>query len=202
MKSTERRRYFRVDDEVILAWRTLTHDEKEKRMKQFMMGEMEYPDPTRLYLTLESDITAIIQNLNPRQPELASVLKMLNRKINLVARGAPMSASRGSLLEETPQQVNISACGIAFMVEEELKKGQNIQIEMVLVPEQIYILSYGTVIGCELISHHKKNKEDRPYRINVDFVAMREDDMDRLIQHIMQKELEMIKSRKKESGTK
>ncbi len=200
MKSTERRRYFRVDDEVILAWRILTDHEKEKRMQQFSKGEMEYPDPTRLYLTLESDITAIIQNLNPKQPEIASVLKMLNRKINLVARGAPMNASRGSLLEETPQQVNISACGIGFMVEEELKKGQHIQIEMVLMPEKIYILSYGTVIACEHISHSKKN--DKPYRINVDFAAMREDDMDRLIQHIMQKELEMIRSRKKESGAK
>lgn len=194
MKAKERRRYFRVDDEVILAWRILSPEEIEKRLQHFMQGEIEAPDATRLYLKLESDITLLLNQLKGKEPEIAHIIQLLNRKLNLFARGAPVGTTQQSILDEQTQSVNISACGIAFMSEEKLIAGSDIQIEMVLLPEKSYILSYGTVIGCE--KNDSKHSE-RPYRVNVDFVAMRETDVDKLIQHIMQREMQMLKQRKK-----
>lgn len=193
MQQQERRRYFRIDDEVILAWRELTTEEKNRRLQEFMLGEIEYPDIGRLYLSLESDINSLIQELSPRDSRLARVAQLLNRKINLIARGGPLNATQRTLLDEPAQPVNISACGVAFMTEQNIPLGTDIQIEMILVPEKTYILSYGVVVGSDKVV---KTHTAKPYRVNVDFVAMREDDRDRLIQHIMQKEMEMLKLRR------
>ncbi len=195
MKAIERRRYFRIDDEMIVAWRELSKQEKEKRVEKFSQGEVENPDPTRHFLTLEADITSMIGQLQPRDPLVAQILRLLNRKVNLISRGPLMSAHQTSILDESPQSVNISACGIAFNVEKLIAPKTDLQIELVLVPEGTYVLCYGTVINCETI----KIQSDKPYRINVDFSAIREDDRDKLIQHIMQKELSTLRSRRKTS---
>lgn len=197
MKEKERRRYFRIDDEMILAWRTLTPAEKEKRLAQFDRGEMEYPDPTRLFMSLEADITSLIGDISVREKMVAQVLRLMNRKINLISRGPLMKEHQYSLLDESPQSVNVSACGIAFRVEQALKPGMDIQIELVLVPEGTYVLCYGVVIGCE---KDEKGDNERPYRVNVDFSAIREDDRERLIQHIMQKEMELLQLRRKKGA--
>ncbi|MBN9288323.1 MAG: hypothetical protein BGO43_09235 [Gammaproteobacteria bacterium 39-13] len=193
----ERRRYFRIDDEVILAWRELTSEEKNRRLQQFMLGEIEYPDIGRLYLSLESDINSLVQELMPRESRAARAVQLLNRKINLIARGGPLNATQRTLLDEAPQPVNISACGVAFMVEHAIEESTDLQIEMILVPEKTYILCYGVVVGCDKVA----KTQTKPYRVNIDFVAMREDDRDRLIQHIMQKEMEMLKLRR-QKGTR
>jgi hypothetical protein len=188
MEQTERRRYFRIDDEVILAWRNLTTEEKNMRLQQFMLGEIEYPDATRLYLSLESDINSLVQLLHPKDPQVAKAISLLNRKINLVSRGAPTSATQHTLLEQQAEPVNISACGIAFMADQPLPLWGDIQIEMILIPEKTYILCYGVIVGCEHVA--------KRFRVNVDFVAMREDDRERLIQHIMVKESEGLRNRR------
>ncbi|MBS0287450.1 MAG: PilZ domain-containing protein [Proteobacteria bacterium] len=195
MKEKERRRYFRVDDEMILAWRILDSEEKEKRLAQFDRGEIEYPDPTRLFMTLEADITTLIGQISPREKLIAEVLRLMNRKINLISRGPLMKEHQTSILDERPQSVNVSACGIAFTVEKALKPGTDIQLELVLVPEGTYVLCYGVIIGCEKAQN--KDHDDRPYRVNVDFSAIREDDRDKLIQHIMQKEMALLQMRRK-----
>ncbi len=199
MKSQERRRYFRIDDEMVLAWRVLDKAEKEKRMEQFSNGDLEYPDPTRLFLALEADIATLIGQLSPRDPTVAQILRLMNRKVNLISRGPLMSGHRTSIFDEAPQFVNISACGMAFMVEKSIPVGTDIQVELVLVPEGSYILCYGVVINCEKSA---SATNERHYRANVDFTAIREEDRDRLIQHIMQKELEMLQTRRRQGAKK
>lgn len=199
MEQLERRRYFRIDDEVIFAWRKLSLDEKNRRLQQFMLGEIEYPDIGRLYLSLESDISSLIQELTAHDSRVARALQLLNRKMNLISRAGPISATQRTLLDEKPQVVNISACGMAFMSDEPCEESEDIQVEMILVPEKTYILCYGVVVGCDKTEPSNANDE-KVYRVNVDFVAMREDDRDRLIQHIMQKEMEMLKLRRKKTS--
>ena len=196
MKTTERRRYFRVDDEMILAWCEIDKAEFAKRLKQFSQGEHNYPDPTRMYLMLEADIASLIELIDPRSPQVAQTLRLLNRKVNLLSKGPLMKAHQYSLLDESPQAVNISACGMAFMAEKELKKGADLQVELVLVPENIYMMCYGTVINCEKITK-EAHAADKPYRVNVDFSAIREEDQERLIQHIMQKEITALQIKRK-----
>ncbi len=195
MKATERRRYFRVDDEMILAWCELEKAEFEKRTKQFSQGEQSFPDPTRMYLMLEADIGALIEIIEPRTPQIAQALRLINRKVNLLSKGPLMKAQQYSILDESPQAVNISACGMAFMAEKQIKKGADLQIELVLVPENIYIMCYGTVINCEK-SIKEAHDKDKPYRVNVDFSAIREEDRERLITHIMQKEIAGLQNRR------
>ncbi len=194
----DRRRYFRIEDQVILAWHVLTPHEKAKGLERFERGEIQYPDRAGLFLAMEADLIDIMQNINAKQPELAKALELLNRKINLFARAMPMNDSVDTLLDGKPQTVSISASGLSFTTKETAEPGQDIQLEIVLLPGKLYILCYATVVDCNPLSAAEM-AENTPhqYRLNVDFSTIRDEDVERLVQHIMRKEVEFLRARRK-----
>jgi len=196
----EKRRYFKIEDEMILSCQLLETPEKAKLLEKFERGQVDYPDATGLFLSMESDLYDLVQNLSPRQPEIATAIRLLNRKINLVAKGAPVTGVKQTLLDKDPELVNISACGVVFSSKELMNLGQDVQIELVLLPEEIYILSYGVVVGCEkgtLPLGKSTVASTHPYCVSVDFMVIRQEDTERLIQHIMRREMEMLKARRR-----
>lgn len=191
----ERRRYFRIEDEVILTWRKITLQEKQEGLARIQRGEIDYPDTAGLFLSMEADLLDVIHSL-AKQPEVAQALELLNRKINLFARCIPLNDSVSTLLDEKAQPVSLSASGISFETTEAANKDQDIQLEMVLLPEKIYILCYAAVVDCLPIE--RQTEENLPiYRMNVDFVTIRDEDIERLIQHIMRKEVAFLRARRK-----
>ncbi len=193
----ERRRYFRIEDEVILASHKMTEQEKLKGLERFKKGEVHYPDTVGLFLSMEADLIDALQSISAKQPELAEVLELINRKINLVARKMAVSDSMHTLLDESPQAVSLSASGISFESMIQHKQGDEIQLEMVLLPEKVYIFCFGVVVDCA----PQIQTDDTPvmgaYRVNVDFSTIRDDDTERLVQHIMRKEVEFLRARRK-----
>lgn len=193
----ERRRYFRIEDEIILSWHILTAQEKEKGLERFKRGETHYPDSAGLFLSMEVDLLDAFQTISARQPELAAVLELLNRKINLVARSMTVDESMHTLLDEKAQPVSISASGISFESPIPATQGESIQLEMVLFPGKIYISCFGTIVDCVPLSESESKEPMNAFRINVDFVTIRDDDTERLVQHIMRKEVEFLRARRK-----
>lgn len=194
----ERRRYFRVEDQVILAWHALTPLEKNKGLERFDRGEVHYPDNAGLFLSLEADLLDIMQAISVKQPEIVKAFKLLNRKINLFARTMPMNDSVTTLLDEKAQTVNLSASGLSFTANQNAVQGQDIQLEIVLLPEKLYILCYAIVVDCnELTLAEQEANNMHSYRLNVDFSTIRDEDVERLVQHIMRKEVEFLRARRK-----
>jgi len=189
--SDERRRYFRIEDQIILSWHSITSEEKKQAIERFVRGEMQYPDLAGMYLGLEADLCDTIQAVTAKDPHIANALELINRKLNLFIKKIPLDQSTQTLLDEIPQWVNISASGLSFETPQSKAQGQDLKLEMVLLPEKVYILCYGTVVDCTAI-------ENSPtYRMNVDFETMRDEDTERLVQHIMRKEVEFLRARRK-----
>ncbi len=193
----DRRRYFRIEDEIILAWHALTANEKSKGLERFERGEIHYPDHAGLFLSLEADLIDIIQAIYAKQPQVAKALELLNRKINLFARTMPMNDSVNTLLDEKAQTVSLSASGISFTAAEKVAAGQDIQLEIVLLPEKVYILCYAVVVDCNALASAEEANNMHHYRLNVDFSTIRDEDVERLVQHIMRKEVEFLRARRK-----
>ncbi len=193
----ERRRYFRIEDEIILTWHILTEQEKEKGLERFKRGEIHYPDSAGLFLSMEADLIDAIQNIGIRQPELAEALDLMNRKINLVARTMTVDESMQTLLDERSQPVSISASGISFESPIPATQGDAIQLEMVLLPEKVYIFCFGAIVDCAPLQESESTNMMNLFRLNVDFVTIRDDDTERLVQHIMRKEVEFLRARRK-----
>ncbi|MCS5710349.1 PilZ domain-containing protein [Candidatus Berkiella aquae] len=191
----ERRRYFRIEDEVILTWRKITLQEKEQGLARIQRGEIDYPDTAGLFLSMEADLIDVIHSL-AKQPEMAQAIDLLNRKINLFARCIPLNNSVSTLLDEEAQPVSLSASGISFETNEAVNKDQDIQLEMVLIPERIYILCFAVVVDC-LPIESQTDENAQIYRMNVDFTTIRDEDIERLVQHIMRKEVAFLRARRK-----
>lgn len=193
----ERRRYFRIEDEIILTWHILTAQEKERGLERFKRGEIHYPDSAGLFLSMEADLLDAFQLIRARQPELAEALELLNRKINLVARTVTIDDSKHTLLDERTQPVSISASGLSFESPIPASQGDAIQLEMVLLPEKIYVLCFGIIVDCVPLQESESKDPMNLFRLNVDFVTIRDDDTERLVQHIMRKEVEFLRARRK-----
>lgn len=192
MSSEERRRYFRIDDELIFDWRVIDTQEKQRRTVQLQMNQIDFPDPDRFYLMLESDLNMVIQNLKVHNQECAKALELLNRKLNLIASSQKIGM-RVHLFDKVPQKVNISACGVAFKTDQALQLGQSVLIEMLLMPQKVYIQCLGEVMACDQL-----DKDE--YQVNVDFDVLREEDKEQLIQHIVQKEMGQLQQKRKLEG--
>ncbi len=189
--SDERRRYFRIEDQIILSWQPITPEEKTKGIERFARGEIQYPDLAGMYLGLEADLCDTIQAVSAKDPHIANALELINRKVNLFIKKIPLDQTVQTLLDEMPQFVNISASGLSFEATSSKTQGQDLKLEIVLLPEKIYIFCYAKVVDCIPIENSAN------YRMNVDFVAMRDEDTERLVQHIMRKEVEFLRARRK-----
>ena len=145
---SERRRFFRVDDKAILSCNAVTPEEKKQGIAQLQAGEIQYPDPHRLFLSLESDIQDVIAKLKTRGSEMGLAVELLNRKINLLSKGSVFQGAKNNLLEKHHELVNLSACGIAFFSEQPEPVSLEVQVELILLPSRIYLMAYGAVAGC------------------------------------------------------
>lgn len=198
MQNQERRRYFRVDVDMIISPNLISQADKSKRAQKLLADGSEHPDSHHVFLTLEAQIQEGLAKLSNEHADVRHILDMLNRKLNLISCGGPVADISGSIMDKKPELVNLSACGIAFKSDVPLSMGQAVELEMVLLPEQAYIVAIGEIVICEKkpLSVSSRDVREKPYRISVDFHAMHEEDMERIVQHIMRKESQLLKARR------
>ncbi len=185
----ERRRYFRIDDEIILIFKEV--------------GQGAIPDPENFkneeildafslssaldFLTQESRVQ--LKKLERRQPEAADVIKNLERKIDLIAQTLLVNETQPS--DRSTQKVNISAAGIAFDADSALEPDAVIQLKMILPPSLVALMTYGKVVYCKTNS----NEASFGHRIGVDFLSLGEQDRELLIRYIVKRQIQQIKNR-------
>lgn len=170
----ERRRYFRLDDEVVLDFEPISQDEV-KRWKSRQR------DQRNELAELERDISALLHRLQSHNPVVAGLCDLLNRKLNLLT--SPLSPDRKPELTETEirTRVNLSACGMAFHTTEPLSESDNLRLQMQLKPSNVPVTLMGTIVGVE-----HTGDPDAPYLVRVDFEGLREAEQEILIHHLFQ----------------
>lgn len=196
----ERRRYFRIEDEVLFNCSILSDEEKKTQMDRLKSGDDLCPDLYHTFLMLESDILDLIKKAKKENPLLAQAIEILNRKINVISKGPPSKqAQQKSLYDTEPQHINLSGCGLAFMSPQEMQEKTFLQLEVVLLPGNQYILCIGEVVSCEKVplSPHLQHSSEKPFRVGVNFIAIRPDDTEKIIQHVIKREAEALRDSKR-----
>src|SRR5690606_34257372 len=128
----ERRRYFRIEDEIILFFREIAPDEipDNRSPREFPLDSFALSASLDL-LTQES--RKLLRRVERDSPEIGDFLKVLERKIDLIAR--TFLNYEANLPEQCPQRVNLSASGLSFDVDKPCAAGKVLEIKMVLQPE-------------------------------------------------------------------
>ncbi len=184
-RPAERRRFCRIDDDIILRYRVLGMQETPADIEN-----LDVCLPNRL--TLSSTFASTTQQMQPllakireQSLEVAEYLRLIDRKLDLVARAFLLQEI--NVEEEPICRVNLSAGGIGFYEQNPLATGTTLEMELILLPSYVGILAYGKVAYRK---HEPAVVAGLPFRIGVEFCKLRERDRDLIAKHVLTRESE------------
>ncbi len=180
----ERRRFFRIDDSLGVAWRLLSEEELQSNASQ----DQRPMDVYSLLGSLENKIEHCLGQYRIKDPAAAELFDLLNQKINCVVNQMEAESIIVQKMAHRLQEVNISACGLGFHVDSELGPGDKLLLDFVLHPSSVHITCYGTVIACEATT------EADTFYTRVDFSNITEADQEMLIQHLVKRQGTLMRS--------
>lgn len=189
-QTEDRRRFFRIDDEVNLFYKKI--DEKLVHEPHHVSDNILNSCSLSTALEMVSqESAALLHRLDKTLPDVAEYLRIIETKIDLLGQAIMMQGLQ--LKENDTRNVNISATGIAFNCEDELKQGDYLEIKLLLLSSMAVIVTYGKVIYCK---HSQANDSRYPYFIGVDFINMKDEDREMLIKYVVKKQLQQIRDKK------
>ncbi len=177
----ERREYFRVDDAVRLSLRPVPPDEAEDLAGLLDRNLADGFTIMSSLAAVTAEMVVSMRRIENSDPDVAAYLKALDRKIEILGRA--FIASESELAEQPAHPVNLSAGGMAALVDECYETGQVVEIRMLLFPSFTGVLMYGTVVACEPVEGDAGS--GYRHRVRLAFTHLREQDRDLIIRHVL-----------------
>lgn len=172
----DRREYYRIEDTLALEFRPLREDEIQS-------GEVLQDDSALFNLLSDLHLTDfesqhLLRHINERDRPLASYLKVMNKRIDLIAQ-----ALTQSLLSEIgpARRVTLSEGGINFRDARPLHVGQDLALKIILLPHGLGLLLRAKVTHCQ-------KQAEGDYEIGTEFEMLGDAPRQLLARHILQRQ--------------
>ena len=182
----ERRRYYRIEDRVTLTYRIVSAQDYQALMEPGHEPRAEEYSIAGTFAQLNRQTESLLRRIKETDPDIGRYLASLNDKLDLLARSLAMEASE--LADESPQLVDLSAVGIAFSHQTELPPTTLLELKLLLFPSLVTVHALARVVRCA----PGKNG----FRIAVEFDYLADSDRELLIQHILHKESDLLRTRR------
>jgi len=189
---TERRRYYRIDDNAMLSYQVVPPEQVERTLARFRTGPSDRFSLSASYVGNDIAMTETLSRIRAEQPLVATYLEGLERKMNLLAH---LVMTMNDDFDDYPtRRVNLSGGGVAFDIEQKISAGTIIEIKLVLLPSYRGILTYGTAIHCQ---NDEKNNHDPlfPWRVALSFSHIRETDRELIVRHVLHQQAVWLRQR-------
>ncbi|MCG6864418.1 MAG: PilZ domain-containing protein [Thiogranum sp.] len=192
--SDERREYFRIADEIALDYRLLKDEEVDGLLERMRSRLMDRFTAASSFAATTRQMAHLIHKVQTESPELARCLQAIDQKLNMIAQ---LFVSEQMALDDQPtREVSLSAGGVAFRAQHELRTDSLLELRMVLFPSMIGILTISRVIHCERMDD---GNSQFPWQVAVEYEHLRETDRELLVRHIMSKETEQLRAQRSEN---
>ena len=177
--NNDQRNYFRITDTATLEYVLISQDKVggSHRPESFFSSSAEFWLLRELQ-SIEHDNSHLLTSISERDREIASYLKSINRKIDLLA--STLLEQNHESEESLPQEISLSEGGLAFFTDTELTLKQTMAIKLTLTPSNIGMMLFGYVV--KNVFHEDEQK----FRTSVSFISLQESDRHLLARHIMQ----------------
>lgn len=184
----ERRRFFRIDDEVYLEYEQISEEEYLKAPEELAQIQQSSFGLSADFATLNYEYNPILNSIRNTAPEIAQYFDFINRKLDSLSHY--LLEEQIQCEEANKQIVNISASGIAFNSTESIANNQPLRLRIVLLPEKVGIMVFGRAQSCN-------NREDSSTanHICVDFEHIRYDDQELMIKHNLNKQMQQLRQK-------
>lgn len=191
---SEQNTSFRIRDSLIVSYEKINEEAYMKGIAELKMANSSVLPEQSDIEKIDTQLFRIIEQGKIENFEIVQGLELLNNKINLLAqRLALRDNSRRDLTNRKPQPVSISTLGMKLGCDENIEKDTPLQIRLLLLPNYIYIPVYGEAVACR---EDIESFPPYPYRLTIRFDFMREEDQDKLIQHMLRKQSEYLRQKR------
>lgn len=143
----ERRRHFRVQDQVLLDYDVVSDAEMRGALRHIALVDSAELCATTTLRRLETELQEALEVLQKGDKDLARCLDLLNNKLNTMTGLIPSATNIDpALANREVRNCSLSASGIAFASREELQPGSNLCLRMVVLPNYHHIIAYGEIV--------------------------------------------------------
>ena len=185
--AAERRRFFRIDDEVALALLPVGAADEDARIDDFWQNQHAYSIRNNYNFQIEQHI-ADFNRIEKRMPELARYLRVLERQIDRITEKLAVGDD-DALLDR--KRVNISAQGLLYRVDDPPSAGALAELTLKLLPSGLRLVIMARVVQVEA---EDDDESDGAYRVALDFEHLHEADREILVKHIHGRQMDSLSS--------
>jgi hypothetical protein len=191
-QDSERRRFFRIDDEVGLEYQQVSEEEYKNAPEELAKTKQSTFSLSADFATLNNEYNPALNSIRGSHPEIAQYLELLNNKIDAI--GAQLLTEEIDNLDEKTCLVNLSASGIAFKCSDKLADNQPVKLRIILLPEKIGVVIYGRVQD-----RLRSTEQKQQGIVCIDFEHILYDDQELMIKHNLNKQMLLLRKRNEEN---
>ncbi|MBK6581307.1 MAG: PilZ domain-containing protein [Gammaproteobacteria bacterium] len=188
MSASDRRRFFRIDDRLLLSIRRLADEQAAPQSATALRG-------SGRMLEIERRITAIINAARLQAPAVAELGELLNRKLDHVIDTLQLSENLVQRAAFREHDVNLSACGLAMNSQDCYETGEQLVVVMGFLPAQTRLQVLARVVSCTADEHEN-------YLLHLDFVGISSEDQEFLIQYIVRRQSTFLQKLREERDSR
>ena len=182
----EKRRFFRIDDSLAIAFRVIGDKEAE-----VIQQGANYVRPYDFAANFDNRIASLLEACKIQSPIAAELIDLINKKLNFMIRHMDLDAAMMHEVAYELNKVNISACGMAFATKEKLAVGQQLQLDMQLQEADLAISLLAKVVASEMTVID----DEQHHFVRLNFEYIHSHDQELLIQHIVKRQGVQIRQR-------
>jgi hypothetical protein len=186
----DRRRFFRINDEVDLYYRKIARQEASE-LSHINENVLTGDALPQIMEAAEQEMNGLLKRIEAAQPEVAQYLKLLNYKVDMLAEC--WLQQNDLIREKSSCYVNLSASGLAFGSEQPMNEGDFLELKILLPASRALVTTCCRVIQCR---QNPSREQSYPYVVSVDYMNMKEEDRELLIKHVIKRQLAQIREQK------
>lgn len=180
------RDFYRIQDRLLMAWR---------------LADLELTSETKsALLALNRELEEELLELNDDSPEIAHVLTLLNRKIELLVssdeESSGVSTNLGGFCDKAQVDVSLSGSGMGYFSLTNAEEGAAVEVMLNLESIDVEI----TVRMIIIESRVSADAENPGFWLRGRFVEDQDKQVDAIVAHVNQRQFEQLQRRTRTSG--
>lgn len=184
--SSERRRYYRVNDEASLAVEQISEAETDARLADFWENEHAFSIRNNFNFQIEQHI-ADRHKIDGKMPELGRYLVVLEKQIERLTNRLVGDDNDHAMIQKS---VNLSAQGIAYCDDQVPEQDALVELKLKLLPSGFRLVIIARVVKIE----RDQGADQGKHRVSLDFEHLHEADREILIKHVHGKQMKSLGS--------
>ncbi len=173
----EQKEYFQIDDTVAMEFVAVTESCISDDASAFPLSIPSKFNLLNQLHTIDADSSSLLLLIGEKDRAIASYLKSINDKINLLAQA--LVHSDQTITDIPRRTISLSEGGLSFNNTDPLDSGTYLAIKMILLPSSIGLLLYGQVINCD-------QDASGGYTIGIRFEQLSEINRQTIARHVLQ----------------